>query len=228
MGDLAAMNDAVLDPADAWTFRLALPPAWFTVGIDLSLADRRGALTRAIDTAAAETPDLADIDVLMFDVAWTVADEAVDTRALAAAVGFRRCGPDLAVMAAAAHGVPSGRPADLSALAESAAMPRPDDLSPRSVSRADLPAGPAVRVHSITLGRPSGGLPGDLGAPQVAIESVDHFVPVPGSGEMLWLRCATPCVAVGHEVLETFDAMAASLTIRNHVCRTGSKMDGVT
>jgi hypothetical protein len=218
------VSEAVIDGAGAWTFRLALPPAWFTVGIDLPPGDRRGAITRAIDDALAATPELARIDVLMFDAAWAVAAEAVDTRALAAAVGFCRCGPDLAVMAATVHRVPAGWPADLSELAEAAAMPRPDDLSPRSVSRARLPVGPAVRVHSIALGRPSGGRPGDTAAPQAAIESVDHFVPVPATDDMLWLRCATPSVAVGYEVLGTFDAMAASLTIRNHGYRTGPRM----
>ena len=54
----------------------------------------------------------------------------------------------------------------------------------------------------------------DPGQPEMAVDMVQHWIPVPGGTETVILAAETPCVAVADDLAEAFDAIAASLEFR--------------
>jgi len=104
--------------------------------------------------------------------------------------------------------VPGDEPAEIAALLEILTSPSPNDLGPRQCVIVDLPAGRAVRLHRLTR---TGD--GDPGEPEMAVDMVQHWIPVPGGTETLVLAAETPCVAVAEELGEVFDGIAGSLEL---------------
>ena len=73
----------------------------------------------------------------------------------------------------------------------------------------DLPAGRAVRLAR--LARTDGAEPGES---EVAVEMVQHWLPVPGETTMIVLAGSTPCLHVAEELAEAFDTIARSVGFR--------------
>jgi hypothetical protein len=188
-----------------WRFGLHVPEGW--VDVDLSLPEdlRFRAIDEAVDALVAAEPGFSDDAVRMKNAAWSVVADAVAQRAMVAAVGFERAAGATAPMSVVAHQLAGDAPIDVEALARSLEDSHPRDITGREVTIVELPAGPAVRVHAISEG-------GDAaGGPLPVVEGVDHFIPVPGTPDMLLLVASTPAVAIGDLALPVFDAIAATV-----------------
>lgn len=99
----------------------------------------------------------------------------------------------------------SGAPATLEELRAGAAGAAKLDVRLRDVTVVDLPAGSAVRVRAL---RRSGA---DDDGSDLLIDVVEHWIPVPGTADVLVLKGSTPCLDVGDELAAAFDEIAGSL-----------------
>jgi hypothetical protein len=195
-------------PDDDWYFGLQLPDGWVTAQLELPDGDRRDALRDDIDQLVTDEPGLRhDVDRMKV-VAVDMTDRAVEHDAMASAVGFDLVDGAAVAMAISLHRLAADGDVDLDVLAETLSVPDELDVNPRDVEVVDLPAGPSVRVHTITEGGPASEA---AGVP--VIERVDYLIPVPGRPELLYVTCSTPSVAVGDLITPTFDAMAETVTI---------------
>ena len=200
------MSDA--PPDDDWHFGLELPEGWVTAQLDLPDDERRDALRDDIDQLVADEPGLRhDVDRMKV-VAVDMSDYAVEHDAMASAVGFDLVDGAAVAMAISLHRLDADGEVDLDALAETMAVPDEFDVNPRDVEVVDLPAGPSVRIHTITEAGPTSDA---AGVP--VVERVDYLIPVPGRAELLYVTCSTPSVAVGDLIVPAFDAMAETVTI---------------
>lgn len=93
---------------------------------------------------------------------------------------------------------------ELAALMGALSASTDEDLRPREVDLLGLPAGGAVRLHALT--RIFDG--GDEG---VALEVVQHWVPVPDQDVVVVVSGSTPCLAQAGHLVAIFDATAESL-----------------
>jgi hypothetical protein len=84
----------------------------------------------------------------------------------------------------------------------------PFDIRPRTVEPVELPAGRAVRLRR--LARTGGAGPGEA---EVAVEMVQHWLPVPGGDTIVVLAASTPCLHVADELADAFDAIARSVEL---------------
>ena len=70
-------------------------------------------------------------------------------------------------------------------------------------------ADPATRTIRVRGLRRSGS--GDPDEGDLVMDAVEHWVPVPGHGDVLLLRGSTPCLDIGDELADVFDAIAGTL-----------------
>lgn len=198
---------AVVSAADvAWRFGLQVPDGWVDIDLTLGEDERFRAIDEAIDALVAAEPGFGDDAVRMKNATWSVVADAVAQRAMVAAVGFEQVGGATAPMSVIAHQLAGEAPVDVAELARSLEAEHPRDITGREVTVVELPAGPAVRVHAISEG-------GDaVGGPLPVVEGVDHFIPVPGTPDMLLLVASTPAVAIGDLALPVFDAIADTVS----------------
>jgi hypothetical protein len=68
-------------------------------------------------------------------------------------------------------------------------------------------AGPMLRVQTLTR------LPDDAGGPDLLVETVQYWLPVPATRDLALLSFAAPDLARAQELLAEFDQLAGSLTI---------------
>ena len=69
----------------------------------------------------------------------------------------------------------------------------------------DLPAGGAVRIRAL---RRSGSGDDDT---DLLVDVVEHWIPVPGTTDVLVLQGSTPCLDIADELAEVFDRIAGTL-----------------
>lgn len=191
-----------------WTWNIVVPEPWIDVDVDLPAADRRGALVAAVEEEVRGADELRDRAPWLVDVAHNVVSHAVDNDALFVAVGFESFGLEVVMAAVAGYSLDGSHPPDLAALADGLREPNERDVGERDVQLVELPVGPAVRVHVIS----ADGLPDEDGKVGY-VESVDHFIPVPGGTDMLLVTCTTPSIAVGELAVELFDEITKTVEI---------------
>jgi hypothetical protein len=95
----------------------------------------------------------------------------------------------------------------LAALAGELAADRPGDVGPRTVSRVDLPAGPAVRVRVIADGG------ADAARRQVVSDVVQYWLPLPERGLAVVAATSTAILTDGDALADLLDALVPSLTV---------------
>jgi hypothetical protein len=188
---------------------LALPPHWYRWDPENEVESS----AREIDVHLAGHPEFGPARQALLRLLLDTWADAADQGALAAALLWQPA-PGAALAArlfalAAERKVPSDEPAEIAALLDALGTPSPDDLAPRECGPVDLPAGRAVRLRRLT--RTGDAQPGE---PEMAVDMVQHWIPVPGGSETLVLAGETPCVAVADDLAEVFDAIAGSLVLR--------------
>jgi hypothetical protein len=191
-------------PPDAVpAFGLGLPASWRTV--DLHPATRESSMMRLVEEAIPAGPGAAQARGLMLGMLRRGTEEAVERKAVLAAL-----------YSSAADGIPLGASlvaSVLPAAASTEGRPRPDGealveslratVAGGAGERHDLPGGPAVRVRRRQ----------DASVPEVAVpvEMVQWFVLHPSGNRMAVLSFSTPNLALAEPFGEVFDAIAWSL-----------------
>ena len=188
---------------------LTLPQQWYRWDRENEVESS----ARALDNYLTEHPEFGAARQTLLRLLLDTWADAADQGALAAAVLWQPA-PGAAFAArlfvlAAERKVPGDEPAEIAALLDALGTPSPHDLRPRECEPVDLPAGRAVRLRRLT--RTGDANPGE---PEMAVEMVQHWVPVPGGTETVVLAGETPCVAVADDLAEVFDAIAGSLEVR--------------
>jgi hypothetical protein len=184
----------------------AVPESWYRWDPD----DPVAAASRDIDARIAGWPELAPVRQMLLRLLIDIWDDAADQEAVAAAALVEPA-PDAALVASlvvveARRDHPDDEDAEIAALLDLLRGDSPFDIRPRTVDSVDLPAGRAVRL--VRLARTDGAEPGET---EVAVEMVQHWLPVPGEGTMVVLAGSTPCLHVADELGEAFDTIARSV-----------------
>lgn len=94
--------------------------------------------------------------------------------------------------------------------------PRDGDVGDPFVEGVIGRAGPMLRVQALTR------LPDDAGGPDLLVETVQYWLPVPATLDLVLLSFAAPDLARAEELMVEFDQLAGSLTIE-WACPTPSK-----
>jgi hypothetical protein len=189
--------------------RLALPPHWYRWDPENEVESS----ARDIDAYLAEHPEFGAARQALLRLLLDTWADAAEQGALAAALLWQPA-PGAAFAArlfvlVAERKVPGDEPAEIAALLDALNTPSPNDLGPRECEPVDLPAGRAVRLRRLT--RTGDAEPGE---PEMAVDMVQHWVPVPGETETIVLAGETPCVAVADELAAVFDSIAGSLQLQ--------------
>jgi hypothetical protein len=187
-------------------FRLALPPEWYRWDPE----DEVESSAREIDAFLGRHPEFAAARQALLRLLLDGWRDAADQGALAAAMLWQPA-PGAALAArlfvlACERKAPGDEPAEIAALLDALGSPSPNDLAPRDCGAVDLPAGRAVRLRRLT--RTGDAEPGE---PEMAVDMVQHWIPVPGGNETVVLAADTPCVAVADDLADVFDTIAGSL-----------------
>jgi hypothetical protein len=198
---------AVSGPDVDWRFGFRVPDGWVSVDLALPEHERAAELAAAVQGLVEAEPGYRADAERMTNAAVSIVADAVAHEAMVAAVGFELVSGAVAPMAVVAHRLPGEEPVDVDRLAASLGDAHGQDITGREVTVVELPAGRAVRVHAIS----EGGAPGGQSP---VVEGVDHFIPVPGSPDLLLLSCTTPAVAIGDQLLPIFDTMASTVGFR--------------
>jgi hypothetical protein len=188
--------------------RLVLPPQWYRWDPENEAAST----DRDIDVFLAGYPEFAAARPALLRLVLDTWADAAQEGALAAAMLWQPA-PGAALAArlfvlASERKVPGDEPAEIAALLEVLSAPSPNDLAPWDCRPVDLPAGRAVRLRRLTRTGDA-----DPGEPEMAVDMVQHWIPVPGGSETVILAAETPCVAVGDDLAGVFDSIAASLEL---------------
>ena len=186
--------------------RLVLPPRWYRWDPENEVAST----TRDIDVFLAGHPEFAAARAALLRLVLETWADAADEGALAAAMLWQPA-PGAALAArlfvlTSERKVPGDEPAEIAALLDVLSAPSPYDLRLRECGPVDLPAGRAVRLRRLTRTGDA-----DPGEPEMAVDMVQHWIPVPGGAETVILAAETPCVAVADGLAGVFDAIAVSL-----------------
>ena len=189
--------------------RFDLPGAWYRWDPD----DAVFAASKELDARIEERPTLAAVRQTLLRLLLDLWDDAADQQAVAAAALVEPA-PDAALVASlvvveAEREHPGDEDAEVTALLDLLRGDSPFDIRPRTVDTVDLPAGRAVRLAR--LARTDGAEPGES---EVAVEMVQHWLPVPGETTMIVLAGSTPCLHVAEELAEAFDTIARSVGFR--------------
>jgi|GEM_PF-4744532 len=188
--------------------RLALPPEWYRWDPENEVESS----ARGIDAFLADHPEFAAARQALLRLLLDAWADAAEQDAIAAAVLWQPApGAALAarlVVLVAERKVPGDEPAEIAALLDALSTPSTNDLGPRECEPVELSAGRAVRLRRLTRTGDA-----DPGGPEMAVDTVQHWIPVPGGTETVVLAAETPCVAVASDLAEVFDAIAASLEL---------------
>jgi len=194
----------------SWNFSLAVPKRWYVR--DEDAWGREASTARAVEERLIERPDLVPAAPLLRQLLIGSWRDAELQGAVAAATLWEPSDDGSGATAAtlvvvtAERGAPQDEGAEIAGLLQLLGEPSDSDLAPREVSAVRLPAAAAVRLRRLT--RTDGAGPGEA---ELAVDTVQHWVPVPRGSAILVLVGSTPCLDVADELAVTFDAMAATL-----------------
>jgi len=193
-----------------WNFSLAVPDRWY-VRDEASWATE-ATTARAVQERLVRRPDLAPVGPVLCQLLMDSCRDAGLHGAVAAATLWEPSGHGSGataatlVVVAAERAQPEDDAAEVARLLQVLREGSDSDLAPREVSAVQLPAGDAVRLRRLTCTDGAG--PGEA---ELVIDTVQHWVPVPGGSAILVLVGSTPCLDVADELAETFDAIAETL-----------------
>jgi hypothetical protein len=190
--------------------RIDLPPAWFWWDRD----DPEGSTVRDLDARIGQRPELAPARDTMLQVLLKFWSEANDQGAVAAG-GLAEPAPDVALIAsivvvAVERMHPEDDEAELAAVVELLEPASRFDIRRRTVAVVDLPAGRSVRLARLARTDCAG-----PGQSEVAVDMVQHWLPVAGQPTLLVLAGSTPCLHAADELEATFDSIARSVVFES-------------
>jgi hypothetical protein len=196
-----------------WNFTLAVPDSWYVrdegpVGEPTSTAG-------AVEAWIAERPDMAPALPIVRQLLMDSWRDAELQGAVASATLWEPSddgsGAKAAtlVVVAAERTEPEDATAEIAGLLDVLGADSATDLVPREVSVVELPAGQAVRLRRLTCTDGAG--PGEA---ELVVDTVQHWVPVPGRSIVVVLVGSTPCLDVADELAATFDVIADTLTFQ--------------
>ena len=188
--------------------RFELPPPWFWWDPN----DPEGSTARDLDARIVERPELAPARDTMLRVLLGFWDDATDQGAVAAGGLVEPADAALVatyVVAAAERMHPEDHHAEIAAVVELLGPASPFDIRPRTVDVVQLPAGRAVRLGR--LARTDGA---EQGESEVAVDMVQHWLPVAGEPTLLVLAGSTPCLHAADELEAAFDSIARSVEFK--------------
>jgi hypothetical protein len=196
-----------------WNFTLAVPDRWYVRDEDPWV--REASTARTVKDRIAGRPDLAPVEAVLRRLLMDSWEDAELQGAVAAATFWEPSedgsGATAAtlVVVAAERVEPGDDAAEIAGLLDVLGADSETDLAPRGVSAVQLPAGRAVRLRRLTC--TSGAGPGEA---ELTVDTVQHWVPVPGGPAILVLVGSTPCLEVADELCATFDAIAGTLVFK--------------
>ena len=193
-----------------WSFSVAVPDRWYVR--DEDPWGREASTARAVEDRIAGRPDLAPVEPVLRRLLMDSWQDAELQGALAAATlwepsddGSGATAATLVVVAAE-RTEPEDDDAEIAGLLDLLGANSETDLASRQATVVDLPAGQAIRLRQLT--RTDGAQAGEA---ELVVDTVQHWVPVPGRRAILVLVGSTPCLDVAEELAATFDAIAGSL-----------------
>jgi hypothetical protein len=186
--------------------RFAVPDSWYRWDPDDAVTGSSREVDERIEQRLALAPVRQELLCLLTGF-W---DDAADQQAVAAAALVEPA-PDAALVASlvvveAERNHPGDVEAEIDHLLGLLGAESPFDIRPRTVEPVELPAGRAVRLRRLVRTDVAGPDEGD-----VAVEMVQHWLPVPGGETMVVLAASTPCLHVAAELADAFDAIASSV-----------------
>ena len=193
-----------------WSFSLAVPDRWYVRDDDPRGSE--ASIARQVEDRLALRPDRAVAAPVLLQLLMDSWHDAEHQGAVAAATLWEPSDDGsgaaaatlIAVMAQRAE--PDDDAAEITGLLELLGAASDFDLAPRSVCTVELRAGRAVRLRRLT--RTEGAEPGEA---NLVVDTVQHWVPVPGGEAILVLVGSTPCLDVADELAAIFDAIAGTL-----------------
>jgi len=196
------------------SFSLAVPERWYVR--DADTREWESSTASQMDERLACRPDLLAAASTLRRVVMDSWKDAESQGALAAATLWEpsddgRGATAATLVVAAERARPDDGAAEIAGLVAALGEPSESDLAPRRVSAVELPVGPAVRLRRLT--RTTGAGPGEG---ELVVDTVQHWVPVPGGRTIVVLAGSTPCLDVADELAEAFDAIAATLRFDTH------------
>ena len=194
---------------EGWDFTIEIPDGWYLRDPDLS--NRQQGIEAFADELIAAAPELAGQRAEMVDRYLTFASDADAKSAVIAAMLWEPAdevpiAADLRIHEAE-RDFSDDLDKELAHLEETLSQADHDDLGPRVVQIVDLPAGRAVRLRLLTQTDP------DPDGSTIALDVVQHWVPVPGFPDTVLISATTPNLVFADELVEAFDAIAATLEL---------------
>ncbi|HWC14901.1 MAG TPA: hypothetical protein VG929_09935 [Actinomycetota bacterium] len=192
---------------EGWDFTVMIPDGWYLREIDWS--KREQDIAAFVDEMIANDPDLAGQRADMIERFEVFSKDADDKMALIAAMLWDTSGEvpiaaDIRIHESLRE-APETIERELDLLQEMAGRSEPGDLGPREVQLVDLPAGRAVRLR--VLAETEADAKGDT----IALDVVQHWVPVPERAEMIVISSSTPNLVFADDIVKAFDAVAETL-----------------
>lgn len=189
-------------------FQVRVPDTWY----QWDPADETASTARQVDERIARQPELRPARQTLIRLLTDCWRDAARQGAVAAAALWEAA-PLAAVTATllvmvAEHAAPGDDCKDIAGLLDSLSGDSPFDVRPADLEPIDLPVGPTVRLRR--LARTDAATPGE---PDVIVDMVQHWIPVPGGTKILVLAGSTPCLAIADDLARTLDAMAATLEL---------------
>ena len=192
---------------EGWDFTIEIPEGWYIRDPDRST--REQGINEFTDAAIAADPDRADQRAEMIDRFLTFAADADDRSAIIAAMLWEPS--DEVPIAAdvriheAERDAPDDLDQELARLVQQLSQVERGDLGPREAQIVDLPVGPAVRLRLLTQTDP------DRDGSTVALDVVQHWVPVPEQPDLVVISGSTPNLVAADDIVAMFDQIASTM-----------------
>jgi len=191
----------VMTLGDGWDFAIVIPDNWYLRDPDLTT--REASAVEFVEGLIADQPELAPWRADMLDRFRVFGNDADSKGAIIAAMLWQPAAEDLIAADLRIHEAERSAPAsvdeELEMLRETFAKPEDGDLAERDVQVVELRAGRAVRLRVL-----SESAPGDEGE-TIALDVVQHWVPVPRYPDMIVLSTTTPNLVRADEIFEAVD-----------------------
>jgi hypothetical protein len=191
-------------------FHVEVPESWYQWDPD----DEAAFTARQVDERIARQPELRPARQALLDLLMECWRDAASQGAVAAAALWEPA-PLAAVTATllvmeAPRAAPGDDRGEIADLLDSLSGDSPFDVQPAELGTVDLPAGPAVRLRRLARTDAA-----NSGEPDIIVDMVQHWIPVPGRTEIIVLAGSTPCLAVADDLARTFDAIAAMVALNS-------------
>lgn len=194
---------------DGWDFSISFPEGWFVTDPDVTT--RPASIAGAVDAYMAARPDVEIERDELVEVLLGLAGDADEKGALVAATLWDVAG-DVVVLGNVMV-FEGGRvtgdsvDAEIAALKSILSQREASDASKRDVRVVQLGAGKAVRLRMLTE------TDRDEHGDTLALDVIEHWLPVPGHPDSIIVSASTPNLALADDLAESFDWIAQNVEL---------------